>query len=77
MDEPSPEIDPGMIRRCAVCGELASYGFGPPGGPVQQADAWYYGTHRQEGDRHWTQRHGHPTDRRIKEYVSMSCVRRA
>jgi hypothetical protein len=48
MDEPTPEFDPPPeLRRCAVCGEAASYGFGPPGGPVQPAGAWYCATHRR------------------------------
>lgn len=32
--EPTPEIDPPDRRRCAVCGEVASCGFGPPAAPV-------------------------------------------
>ena len=55
MDEPGPEIDPPEARRCAICGEAALYGFGPPGGPAQPADC---AAHRQEGDRCWAARYG-------------------
>ena len=52
MHEPIPEIDPPESRRCAICGETASYyGFSPPGFPLQPAEAWYCGAHRQEGER--------------------------
>lgn len=51
MDEPIPEMDRPEIRRCAVCGERASFDFGPPGGTALDADAWYCGTHRDEGER--------------------------
>jgi hypothetical protein len=52
MDEPTSEIPPPDIRRCAICGEpWASYGFSPPGGPAQLAEAWYCATHRGEGER--------------------------
>jgi hypothetical protein len=53
MDEPAPDIAP-ESRRCAVCGvQHAPYGFSPPGFPLQPAEAWYCGTHRQEGERAW------------------------
>ena len=57
MDEPTPVIDPPESRHCAVCGEAASYGFGPPGrfGP---AEAWYCGAHREEGEQRWATRYG-------------------
>ena len=42
-DDPFPNINP---RRCAVCGEVASYGFGTPGNPAVDTDAWYCGEHR-------------------------------
>jgi hypothetical protein len=58
MDELGPEIDSPEPRRCAICGETAPYGFGPPGGPAQPADAWYCGTHRLEGERRWAPRYG-------------------
>jgi hypothetical protein len=51
MDEPTPVLDPPSPRRCAVCGEGAPYGFGPPGFPLQPAEAWYCGQHREEGER--------------------------
>jgi hypothetical protein len=61
MDDPTPDIAPPDIRRCAICGEpRASYGFGPPGSPAQAAEAWYCATHREEGDRRWTARYGRP-----------------
>jgi hypothetical protein len=56
MDEPTPDIDPD-IRRCAICGDRASYGFGPPGSPAQPANAWYCATHREEGERRWAARY--------------------
>jgi hypothetical protein len=31
--------------------EDAAFGFGPPGFPLQSAEAWYCGTHRHEGER--------------------------
>ena len=50
MDEPiRPTLDPLESRRCAVCGEGASYGFGAPGFPLQPAEAWYCGRHEGEG----------------------------
>ena len=58
MDEPIPSVDPPESRRCAICGETASYyGFSPPGFPLQPAEAWYCGAHRQEGERAWTARY--------------------
>jgi hypothetical protein len=57
MDEPIPEMDRPEIRRCPVCGDRASFGFGPPGGTALDADAWYCGTHRDEGERRWTARY--------------------
>jgi hypothetical protein len=57
MDEPPPELDPPEPRRCAICGEpWASYGFAPPGS-TQPAEAWYCGTHRQDGERAWATRY--------------------
>jgi hypothetical protein len=54
MDEPPPPpVDPPSPRRCAVCGEDAAFGFGPPG----SAEAWYCGTHRQDGERAWAARY--------------------
>ena len=59
MDEPSPKIVPLESRLCAICGEpWASYGFSPPGFPLQPAEAWYCGTHRPEGERAWAARYG-------------------
>jgi hypothetical protein len=57
MDEPVSPVDPPGSRRCAVCGEAAPYGFGPPSFPLQPAEAWYCGTHRQEGERAWAARY--------------------
>jgi hypothetical protein len=58
MDEPSnPEITPPEGRRCPVCGEAARPGFGPPGFPLEPAQAWYCGTHRREGERAWAARY--------------------
>jgi hypothetical protein len=54
MDDPFPDINP---RRCAVCDEAASYGFGPPGSPEVDADKWYCGAHQREGERLWTARY--------------------
>ena len=52
-----PEFDPPPeSRRCAVCREAASYGFGPPGG-FGPAEAWYCGPHREEGERRWAARY--------------------
>jgi hypothetical protein len=34
MNEPTPTLDPLERHRCAVCGEHAAYGFGPPGVPI-------------------------------------------
>jgi hypothetical protein len=31
--------------------------FGPPGFPLQPAEAWYCGTHRHEGERAWAARY--------------------
>ena len=59
MDEPmAPDVDPPESRRCAVCGEYASYGFSPPGFPLQPAEARYCGTHRDHGDQRWAARYG-------------------
>ena len=52
-DSPTPEITPLVSRRCAVCSERASFGFGPPGNPALDANAWYCGAHREEGERAW------------------------
>ena len=57
MDEPTPVLDPPEIRRCAVCGEGASFGFGAPGSPAQPVEAWYCAAHREEGERLWTARY--------------------
>lgn len=57
MDQPITDIGSPTSRHCAVCGETASFGFGPPGGPVLDADAWYCGAHREEGERLWTARY--------------------
>ena len=57
MDEPTPETPSSEGRRCAVCGESAPYGFGPPGFPLQPAEAWYCGAHREEGERVWAARY--------------------
>jgi hypothetical protein len=58
MDEPTPPLHPPEIRRCAICGEpWASYGFGPPGFPLQPAEAWYCATDREEGERRWAARY--------------------
>jgi hypothetical protein len=51
MDEPITGTDSSERRRCTVCGEKASFGFGPPGSPALDADAWYCGAHQAEGDR--------------------------
>jgi hypothetical protein len=42
-------ITPSEARRCAVCGEAAWHGFGPPGFPLQLAEAWYCSTHGDDG----------------------------
>lgn len=55
-DEPIPSLDPPTIRRCAVCGETASYRFGPPGGS-SAAEARYCAGHRDDGERLWTARY--------------------
>ena len=47
-----PTLDPPESRR----GEGAAYGFGPPGFPLQPAEAWYCGSHRVEGERRWAAR---------------------
>jgi hypothetical protein len=58
MDEPiRPTLDPPELHRCAMCGEHASYGFGPPGFPLQPVEAWYRGSHRREGERAWAARY--------------------
>ena len=57
MSDPFPDITPPVVRRCVFCGEVASYGFGPPGSSELDADAWYCGTHREEGERLWTARY--------------------
>jgi hypothetical protein len=57
MDEPTPILDPPESYRCTICGEGASYGFGPPGFPLQPAEAWYCGSHREEGERAWAARY--------------------
>jgi hypothetical protein len=58
MDEPvPPTLDPPEGHRCALCGEHAAYGFGPPGFSLQPAEAWYCGTHRHEGERAWAARY--------------------
>jgi len=56
MDEPAPrDIDPPESRRCAICGEQhASYGFGPPGSPVQQTQVWYRAMRREQDDHRWS-----------------------
>ena len=43
--------------RLCVYGESASFGFGPPGIPSLDAEAWYCDTHRQEGEQVWTARY--------------------
>ena len=60
MDEPAPPVGPPEARRCAVCGEGAAFGFGPPGFPLQPVEAWYRGAHREEGERAWAARY-HPS----------------
>lgn len=57
MAEPIAEMDAREVRRCAICGEAASYGFGPPAGPVQPTEAWYCAGHRDEGERRWAARY--------------------
>jgi hypothetical protein len=57
MDEPTPIPDSPVSHRCAVCGDVAAHGFGPPGFPPQPAEAWYCGTHRGEGERAWAARY--------------------
>ena len=57
MEEPIPEITSPESRRCAVCGERASFGFGAPGNPALEAEAWYCGAHREDGERAWTARY--------------------
>ena len=32
-------LTPPESRRCTVCGEMASFGFGPPSSPVLDADS--------------------------------------
>lgn len=53
-----PDIVAPAVRRCAVCGERAAYGFGSLGEPVQPVEAWYCATHQDEGDRRWAGRYG-------------------
>lgn len=53
MDELITGIDLSERRRCTACGEKASFGFGPPGSPALDADAWYCGAHQAEGERLW------------------------
>jgi hypothetical protein len=55
-DEPIADVDPPDIR-CTVCGKIAPDGFGPPGFPLQPAEAWYCGSHREEGERLWAARY--------------------
>ena len=57
MDEPTPFLDPPESHRCTVCGEGASFGFGAPGSPARPVEAWYCGSHREEGERLWTARY--------------------
>jgi len=56
MDEPITGIDP-PESRCAVCGERASFGFGPPGNPVLDVEAWYLRPTWEEGERAWSARY--------------------
>jgi hypothetical protein len=51
------DIDPPESRRCVVCGERACFGFGPPGNPALDANAWYCSAYREEGERAWTARY--------------------
>jgi hypothetical protein len=58
MDVPiRPTLAPPELHRCAVCGEHGSYGFGSPGFPLQPVEAWYCGTHQEEGERRWAARY--------------------
>lgn len=57
MDEPITEMAAPESRRCKVCGERASFGFRPPGNLALDADAWYCGAHREEGERACTARY--------------------
>jgi len=57
MSDTFPDITPFETRRCAVCGERASFGFGAPGNPTLDAEAWYCGPHREEGERVWKARY--------------------
>jgi hypothetical protein len=57
MNDPFPDINPPEPPRCVVCGERASFGFGAPGNPAPDAEAWYCGAHRDEGERAWTARY--------------------
>ena len=59
MHEPITEMDAPEIQRCAVCGETASYGFGPPGG-FAAAETWYCADHREEGEQAWAARYRPP-----------------
>lgn len=58
-DKPIATIDPPEIRHC-MCGERASFGFGPPSGASVDADVWYCAAHREEGQRRWPRRYGPP-----------------
>jgi hypothetical protein len=55
MNDPFPDIAPPPTRRCAVCGENASFGFGTPGNPAIEAEVVL--RHREEGERAWTARY--------------------
>lgn len=57
MDGSIPEMAAPESRCCAVCGERASCGFGAPGNPALEAEAWYCGAHREEGERAWMARY--------------------
>jgi hypothetical protein len=37
-DAPIADVDPPDIRRCALCCEIALYGFGPTSFPLQPAE---------------------------------------
>jgi hypothetical protein len=51
------EGTPSEYHRCAMCGSAGSFGFGPPGFPLQPAEAWYCGAHREDGERAWAVRY--------------------
>jgi hypothetical protein len=57
MDEPIADFDLAERRRCVICGERASFGFGAPGKPALEADGWYCSAHREERERAWTARY--------------------